>query len=303
MFMTLIRGDIFPMLPVLKRSFFVKCICLTSHLLCDVNLVALESHIRKSIRHKKRVREKLKIQNFFYNRIWDILKLLHSLKKSQLTWKLLQRFPVRTLRVHTAQKMKFCIKETADLVILTEEILNGKLYFWCSDIVVYHICKFPRRWQIKSRSQVVNHAVVRYAGKSLNSGHLRVLKSLSVIERYPLLGYTLKKIVTFGTKYFVRYSWHVCYLGYWLLGGFTLVTFLDLIFLIFFKVITTVEEQQWRTTVWWPIESSTEFQTIFTIWYNIEISNWNQSWNRFLLFFYFVFHLLYQFIHVLFMEI
>ena len=32
----------------------------------------------------------------------------------------------------TGQKMKFCIKETADLVTFTEEILNGKLHFLCS---------------------------------------------------------------------------------------------------------------------------------------------------------------------------
>ena len=31
--------------------------------------------------------------------------------------------------VYTAQKMKFSIK---DLVTLTEEILNGKLHFFCS---------------------------------------------------------------------------------------------------------------------------------------------------------------------------
>ena len=37
------------------------------------------------------------------------------------------------------------------------------------------------------------------------------LKNLSVIARCPLLGGNLKKIVTFGTKRFVRYSWHVRY--------------------------------------------------------------------------------------------
>ena len=50
--------------------------------------------------------------------------------------------------------------------------------------------------------------------KPLNNGHLRLLQNLSVIERSPQLGGNLKKIVTFGTKRFVRYSWHVCYLGY-----------------------------------------------------------------------------------------
>ena len=57
--------------------------------------------------------------------------------------------------------------------------------------------------------------------KPLNSGHLRDLKNLAVIERCPLLGGNLKKIDKFGTKRFVRYSWHVRYLGCPLLGGFT----------------------------------------------------------------------------------
>ena len=64
--------------------------------------------------------------------------------------------------------------------------------------------------------------------KSLNNGHLRVLKNLSVIERCPLLRGILKKIVTFGTKRFVRYSWHVCYLGYPLLEGFTVINHIHL---------------------------------------------------------------------------
>ena len=42
--------------------------------------------------------------------------------------------------------------------------------------------------------------------KPLNSGHLWVLKNLNVIERCSLLGGNLKKIVTSGTKRFVRYS-------------------------------------------------------------------------------------------------
>ena len=58
-------------------------------------------------------------------------------------------------------------------------------------------------------------------GSRLNKGHLRVLKNLSVIERCPLMGGNFKKIVTFGTKCFVRYLWHVHYLGCPLLGGFT----------------------------------------------------------------------------------
>ena len=48
--------------------------------------------------------------------------------------------------------------------------------------------------------------------KPLNSGHLRVLKDLSVTERCPLLRGSLAKIVTFGAKHFLRYSRHVRYL-------------------------------------------------------------------------------------------
>ena len=65
------------------------------------------------------------------------------------------------------------------------------------------------------------HFLENYAVKPLNSGHLQVLKNLSVIERCQLLGVNLKKIVTFGTKRFVRCSWHVRHLGCPLLGGFT----------------------------------------------------------------------------------
>ena len=45
--------------------------------------------------------------------------------------------------------------------------------------------------------------------------------ALSIIKSCPLLGGSSTKIVTFVTKYFVRYSRHVRYLGYPLLGGFT----------------------------------------------------------------------------------
>ena len=57
--------------------------------------------------------------------------------------------------------------------------------------------------------------------KPLNSRHLMVSKNLSVIEKCPLLGGNLRKIVTFETKFFVRYLRHVRYLGCTLLGGFT----------------------------------------------------------------------------------
>ena len=57
--------------------------------------------------------------------------------------------------------------------------------------------------------------LVKSTVKPLNSGHLRVLKNLSVIERCPLLGGNFKKVTTFGTKFFVRS------LGCPLLKGFT----------------------------------------------------------------------------------
>ena len=41
--------------------------------------------------------------------------------------------------------------------------------------------------------------------KPLNSGHLLVIKSLSVIKRCPLLGGSVTAIVTFGTKHSVCY--------------------------------------------------------------------------------------------------
>ena len=57
--------------------------------------------------------------------------------------------------------------------------------------------------------------------KPLNNGHFLVLESVSIIKRCPLLGGSLTKILTFGTKHFVRYSRHVRYLGCPLLGAFT----------------------------------------------------------------------------------
>ena len=49
-------------------------------------------------------------------------------------FQIVQMVPNRAeLLIGTAQKLKFSIK---DLVTLTEEILNGKLHFLCSDIFV-----------------------------------------------------------------------------------------------------------------------------------------------------------------------
>ena len=44
-----------------------------------------------------------------------------------------ERISATTKCLITAQKMKFSIKFSADLVTFTEEILNGKLHFLCSD--------------------------------------------------------------------------------------------------------------------------------------------------------------------------
>ena len=61
--------------------------------------------------------------------------------------------------------------------------------------------------------------------KPMNSEHLRVLKYSSVIHRFPLLGGSLIKTVTFGTKHFVHYSRHIHYMGCPLLGGFNVFAF------------------------------------------------------------------------------
>ena len=64
--------------------------------------------------------------------------------------------------------------------------------------------------------------------KTLNSGHLRFLKNVSIIGRCLLLGGNLTKIVLFVTNRFVHYPIHVRYLGCPLLGGFTVLTKSDI---------------------------------------------------------------------------
>ena len=61
--------------------------------------------------------------------------------------------------------------------------------------------------------------------RTLNGGNLRILKILSFIKRCLLLGCSLTKSVTFGTKHFVHYSRHVRYLECPLFGGFTVFTY------------------------------------------------------------------------------
>ena len=65
----------------------------------------------------------------------------------------------------------------------------------------------PKKIQNKNFGWCLNQVLCTI--KPPNSGHLRVLKNLSVTERYTLLGGDLKRIVTFGIKCSVRYSWHV----------------------------------------------------------------------------------------------
>ena len=52
------------------------------------------------------------------------------------------------------------------------------------------------------------HIQCIYKVKPLKSGHLQVLKNLSIIEGCLVLGVNLKDNVTFGTKCFVHYSQH-----------------------------------------------------------------------------------------------
>ena len=102
--------------------------------------------------------------------------------------------------------------------------------FWCSEEGIK---------QVFIELELHNHHLhfsVQYTVKPLNSGHLQVLKNLSVIEKCPLLGGNLKKIVTFGTKCFVRYSWHVGYLECPLLGGFT-------VFILYLKIKYSIDEK------------------------------------------------------------
>ena len=80
-------------------------------------------------------------------------------------------------------------------------------------------CPMVTWWQtcILNRQTVIStwisyHFIITTV-KVLNSGHLRIFKKFSVIKRCPLLGCSLTKIVTFGTKHFVRYSRHVRFLG------------------------------------------------------------------------------------------
>ena len=84
-----------------------------------------------------------------------------------------------------------------------------------------------------------------YTVKPLNSGHLRVLKYLSVIKWCSLLRGSLTKIIKFRTKHFVRDWRHVRYLGYPLLGGFTVLRIDGVSNLICFITTNNFCVQQW----------------------------------------------------------
>ena len=53
-----------------------------------------------------------------------------------------ERISATTKCLITAQKMKFSIKFSADLVTFTEEILNGKLHFFPVNFKVYDVIKW-----------------------------------------------------------------------------------------------------------------------------------------------------------------
>ena len=57
------------------------------------------------------------------------------------------------------------------------------------------------------------------------------------------MGGNFKKIVTYGTKCFVRYSWNVRYLGCPLLGGFTVVLIICLATIISYYHLVSLHEK------------------------------------------------------------
>ena len=59
------------------------------------------------------------------------------------------------------------------------------------------------------------YSILFYTVKPLNSGNIRILKNLPIIKRCPLLGGSLTKIVTFGTKNFVPGMSAIWDLSYW----------------------------------------------------------------------------------------
>ena len=105
-----------------------------------------------------------------------------------------------TWQTDTAQKMKFSMKDflgkcdqihrKLDLVTFTEEILNGKLHFLCSDnrktlgklifisqSIAFQFCKVRRNWEIRAdfENNVTNHllGLAKNLAKIARKLHLR----------------------------------------------------------------------------------------------------------------------------------
>ena len=129
--------------------------------------------ISKLIIKTTRQRQRTSVSNLNFERIQNIKNVLSNIKHLSL------------------QKMKFSIKDffskcdqiRSFLRIWSHLLKNPK---WKTSIFVQYII-LPRR--------TVNNNTV----KPRNSEHMWVLKNLSVIERTPLLGRSLRKTVTFGT--------------------------------------------------------------------------------------------------------
>ena len=65
-------------------------------------------------------------------------------------------------------------------------------------------------WNLAPRADQ-NSLIIIWYRTPLNSGHLQVTKNFSVINRCPLLGGSLTKIVAFGSKHFACYLRHAHY--------------------------------------------------------------------------------------------
>ena len=83
-----------------------------------------------------------------------MLNRVNALKRTYL--------PSGDYTLHTAQKMKFSIEDffgkcdqirSADLVTFTEEILNGKLHFLCSDGYGAGVFKLTNKAKVKANTK------------------------------------------------------------------------------------------------------------------------------------------------------
>ena len=86
--------------------------------------------------------------------------------------------------------------------------------------------------------------------KPLNSGHLQVLKNLSVIERCPLLGGNFTLTVIFGTEHFACYSRYICY---WEVSR-------------YFKVVSGKENLESRRYRKWGLPWNWQFWLAYYFW-------------------------------------